>query len=81
MGMGDAKLILFLGLITGFPEILVILFLGFVLGGLIAGLLLFFKKINRKDSIAFGPFLALAGFIVLLYGGQILEWWTRMVSG
>jgi prepilin signal peptidase PulO-like enzyme (type II secretory pathway) len=39
------------------------------------------KKINRKDSIAFGPFLALGGFIVLLYGGGILEFWIRMVSG
>ncbi len=81
MGMGDAKLILFLGLITGFPEIILVLFLAFVLGGLVAGFLLLLKKINRKDSIAFGPYLALAGFIVLLYGDQVLFWWTRMVSG
>lgn len=81
MGMGDVKLILFLGFITGFPEVVLVLFLGFVLGGLIAGLLLLFKKINRKDSIAFGPFLALGGFITLLFGEGILEWWIRMVSG
>lgn len=81
MGMGDVKLIVFLGLITGFPNIILLLFLAFVLGGLIAGFLLLLKKINRKDSIAFGPFLALAGFIVMLYGDQILGWWTRMVSG
>lgn len=81
MGMGDVKLIIFLGLITGFPDIILLLFLAFVLGGLIAGFLLLLKKINRKDPIAFGPFLALAGFIVLLYGDQILGWWTRMVSG
>lgn len=81
MGMGDVKLIIFLGVITGFPAVVVVLFLGFVLGGIIAGTLLLAKRINRKDAIAFGPFLALAGFIVLLYGGQILEWWTRMVSG
>ena len=81
MGMGDAKLILFLGLITGFPEILAVLFIAFVVGGITAGVLLALKKIDRKDPIAFGPFLALAGFIVLLYGNQILNWWTRMASG
>lgn len=81
MGMGDAKLILFLGLITGFPEIILLLFLAFVLGGLTAGILLLVKRIDRKDTIAFGPFLALGGFIVLLYGSQILMWWTRMVNG
>lgn len=81
MGMGDAKLILFLGLVTGFPEVILLLFLAFVLGGLTAGLLLLLERINRKDTIAFGPFLALAGFIVLLYGSQIIDWWTRMVSG
>ena len=79
MGMGDVKLILFLGLISGFPEVILLLFLAFVLGGLTAGILLVMKKINRKDSIAFGPFLALAGFIVLLYGDQIINWWRRMV--
>ena len=81
MGMGDAKLILFLGLITGFPEVILLLFLAFLLGGLTSVLLLLLKRINRKDTIAFGPFMALAGFIVLLYGRQILDWWTRMVSG
>jgi len=80
MGMGDVKLVLFLGLISGFPEIILVLFLAFVLGGLTAGVLLLMKKIDRKDSIAFGPFLALAGFIVLLYGSHILDWWRRMVS-
>ncbi|MFN2282525.1 MAG: prepilin peptidase [Anaerolineales bacterium] len=81
MGMGDVKLILFLGLITGFPEVILVLFLAFILGGLTAGILLLLKKIGRKDSIAFGPFLALAGFITLLYGTQILDWWRSLVSG
>ncbi len=80
MGMGDVKLVIFLGLITGFPDIILLLFMAFVLGGLIAGILLLLKKIGRKDSMAFGPYLALAGFIVLLYGDQIMSWWTRMVT-
>jgi leader peptidase (prepilin peptidase)/N-methyltransferase len=77
MGMGDVKLIIFLGLITGFPEILLLLFIAFVSGGLLAGTLLAQGVVSRKDSIAFGPYLALAGMITLLYGDTILSWWLR----
>lgn len=81
MGMGDVKLVIFLGLITGFPEIVIVLFLAFVAGGLIAGILLALKKLGPKDPIAFGPYLALGGLITLLYGSQILEWWLRSLRG
>lgn len=81
MGMGDVKLIVFLGLVVGFPAIVVVLFLSFVLGGLIAGILLGLKKVSRKDPIAFGPYLALGGFITMLYGAQIIDWWLRSVGG
>ena len=81
MGMGDVKLVLFLGLIMGFPGIVITLFLAFVSGGLIAAILLALKKIGKKDSIAFGPYLALAGITTLLYGTQILEWYLRRVGG
>jgi leader peptidase (prepilin peptidase)/N-methyltransferase len=81
MGMGDVKLVIFLGLILGFPEIVLGLFLAFVIGGLIAGILLANKKIGKKDTIAFGPFLGLGGFFTLLYGTQILEWWIRRLGG
>jgi prepilin signal peptidase PulO-like enzyme (type II secretory pathway) len=80
MGMGDVKLTIFLGIILGYPEIIIVLFLAFVSGGLIAGILLAFKKIKRKDTIAFGPYLALAGLFTMLYGDQILGWWLRRIS-
>ena len=80
MGMGDVKLTIFLGIIIGYPEIVIVLFLAFITGGLIAGILLAFKKIKRKDTIAFGPYLALAGMITTLYGDQILGWWLRRIS-
>ena len=80
MGMGDVKLTIFLGIVLGFPVIVIALFLAFITGGLVAGVLLALKKIKRKDPIAFGPYLALAGFITLLYGNQLLEWWLRRLS-
>jgi len=81
MGMGDVKLVVFLGFVVGFPEIILALFLAFISGGLVAGILLVLKKLGRKDTVAFGPFLGLAGFISLLYGSQILDWWLRRFTG
>ncbi len=78
--MGDVKLTIFLGIILGYPEIVIVLFLAFISGGLFAGILLALKKIKRKDTIAFGPYLALAGLITILYGDQILSWGLRRNS-
>lgn len=80
MGIGDIKLALFIGLITGYPEIILTLFLAFVAGGLIAGILLLLDEISLKDPIAFGPFLALGGMITLLYGDSILSWWLKRIG-
>ncbi len=79
MGMGDVKLGLFMGLILGFPDVILAYLIAFITGGLIAGILLVLKKIGRKDTIAFGPFLATAGIITLLYGDLILRWWLRSI--
>ncbi len=81
MGMGDVKLMLFLGFINGYPEIVITLFTAFVLGGLVSGILLALKKISKKDAIAFGPFLAAAGMFTLLYGTRVLEWYLRRIGG
>ena len=80
MGFGDVKLVLFLGLITGFPEVILVLFFAFVFGGMVAGFLLITNKVGPKDQIAFGPFLAGAGMLVLLYGEPILRWWIRRIG-
>ena len=51
MGLGDVKLILFLGMAVGFPDIVLVLFLAFVLGGLIAGVLLALKRSAKRTAL------------------------------
>jgi leader peptidase (prepilin peptidase)/N-methyltransferase len=77
MGMGDVKLAAFVGLIVGFPEIVLALFIAFVGGGVIVGVLWGMGKVGRKDPIAFGPFLGLGGVVTLIYGEPILLWWIE----
>ena len=77
MGMGDVKLATFIGLVVGFPSILIALFLSFVAGGLVAGWLLLSGVKGRKDPVPFAPFLVAGGMVAMLYGKEILDWYLR----
>jgi len=72
MGWGDIKLAGMMGLVTGFPLILVAMFLAIVGGGIMAAILLALKRKGRKDAIPFGPFLAVAAMLTLLWGNELL---------
>jgi len=78
MGWGDVKMAALIGLITGFPLVLVALLMGVILGGLVAGILLLLKIKKRKEAIPFGPFLSLATIATLLWGSDILNWYLGL---
>lgn len=69
MGLGDAKLALCLGLGLGWFGWVAVIYgavIGFVLSGLFAGTLLVLRKVNRKDSLAHGPFMLLGALLALM---------------
>jgi leader peptidase (prepilin peptidase)/N-methyltransferase len=71
MGLGDVKLAGLMGLILGFPKIIVALYLGFLTGALVGVILVLTKRKRLKSEIPFGPFLVLATFIALFWGDKI----------
>ena len=75
MGMGDVKLGALVGLMSGYPLVLLALFLSVITGGLVAALLLVFKIKKRKDPIPFAPFLATSAMVTLLWGQAIWQWY------
>jgi leader peptidase (prepilin peptidase)/N-methyltransferase len=75
MGFGDVKLAALIGLATGFSLVIVALIMGMILGGLVAVILLGFKIKKRKEAMPFGPFLAVAAIVTLLWGSQIINWY------
>jgi prepilin signal peptidase PulO-like enzyme (type II secretory pathway) len=73
MGMGDVFIGILIGLILGFPQVLVALFLAFWIGAIFSIFLLLLKKKNLKSKIPFGPFLVLATIISIFWGGPLLN--------
>ena len=74
VGMGDAKLLAALGAwfgLSALPGILLVASISGLLGGLIW---LRYQKQSIRSAFPFGPFLAVAGIIELLWP-QILQTW------
>ncbi len=73
MGFGDVKLSFVLGLLLGFPLIIVSLYLAFLTGAFVAIILVICRKIRFfGGTIPFGPFLILSTVVSLFYGQEIL---------
>ncbi|MBU3610114.1 prepilin peptidase [Polynucleobacter wuianus] len=76
IGMGDAKLLSALGAwlgLSALPGILLVASIGGLFGGLIW---LRIQKKSLQTAFPFGPFLAIAGIIELLWP-QILQTWIQ----
>lgn len=72
MGMGDVKLAVWIGFVTGYPQVLIALLLGIIAGGVAAGVLLVTRRIQAKQSIAYAPYLALGAWLVLMQQAHTL---------
>jgi len=71
MGYGDFKLLAMLGAWLGWQALPAIILLSTLVGSVIGISLVLFKQHDRSHPIPFGPYLALAGWIVLLWGNEI----------
>ncbi len=78
MGLGDVKLAFVMGLMLGFPKIIVALYLAFLTGAVVSLILILIHKKSMKSTIAFGPFLVCATFFSLFFGTTLWLWFKRM---
>lgn len=79
-GDGDIKLAPALGILLGWPRIVVAIFLAFVLGAIVALILLIFKRKKFGQTVPFGPFLVIGTGIALIWGFQIWGWYFGMLK-
>lgn len=73
MGDGDIYLGVVMGLVLGWPQILVAFFLAFLTGASAGVILILLSKKKLKDKIAFGPFLLLGMLIAKMWGWAIWQ--------
>ena len=72
IGFADVKLAFNIGFLFGVKRGFLSLYIAFLLGGIVAFVLLFAKKKKLKSKIPFGPFLVISILLFLFFPKQIL---------
>ncbi len=75
IGYGDFKLLAALGAWLGWMMLPIIVLVSSLLGAGVGRLLTALRRHQRDKPIPFGPFLALAGGVALVYGPEIVDFW------
>lgn len=78
MGYGDFKLLAALGAWMGWKALLPIVLLSSLVGAVVGIVLIVLARRGREIPIPFGPYLAAAGFIVLLAGDALTRWFVPL---
>ena len=77
MGYGDFKLLAALGAWMGWQALPMIILLSSLVGAIIGISLILFRGRDRQIPIPFGPYLAIAGWIALLWSEEIIGAYLR----
>ena len=75
-GIGDVKMIVLIGFVVGPASLLVGVFVGSIVGGLIAAPLVVARLKNRHDYMPHGPYLAMGAVIALFWGADLWDIYT-----
>jgi len=81
MGYGDFKLLAAIGAWLGWQLLPIVILLSAGVGLAAALLMVVFRGHDRRVPIPFGPYLAAAGFIALLWGPDLLSAWLGAAGG
>lgn len=79
MGYGDFKLLAALGAFTGWQGLPIIILLSSVVGAIAGITIMLVQRKGQSLAIPFGPYLAVAGYLTLLYKTQIIDVYLQWV--
>ncbi|CAM3506307.1 prepilin peptidase [Vibrio aerogenes] len=81
MGHGDFKLFAALGAWMGWQMLPIIIFIASIIGIMFGLVFLLMKKNDISQGFPFGPSLAIAGWLGLIWGADILRWYSVILTG
>lgn len=79
MGLGDAKFMCVVGLMSGTMFTICIIFLSFIFGSIGATIFLLSKKKTMGQEIAFGPYIVMAVMVMMFFGYDLINWYFNMM--
>jgi prepilin signal peptidase PulO-like enzyme (type II secretory pathway) len=80
MGMGDLKLAIPLGLIFGWPDILLIIAFANVIGAIVGLAAVVVGKKTIHGTIPFGPFLAMGALTTFFFAYPLFQWYFSIIG-
>ena len=80
MGHGDFKLLAALGAWVGLQGILPTVLISSLVGAIVGSIWLAMRGRDRATPIPFGPYLAIAGWIVFMWGEDLLDAYLRFAG-
>jgi len=80
MGYGDFKLFALFGAWLGWQSLPLIILLSSFIGALIGISLIVFQGRDRAKPLPFGPYLAVAGWVAMLWGDEIMRQYLQMAQ-
>ncbi len=79
MGHGDFKLLAVFGAWMGWQLLPLLILMASAVGAIVGLSLMAFKNHQREQAIPFGPYLAVAGWVCLLWGDGIWQWYLGQI--
>jgi leader peptidase (prepilin peptidase)/N-methyltransferase len=81
MGYGDFKLLAMLGAFMGWQALPFVIFASSLVGAVVGSVFILLTRRKMRAEIPFGPYLAAAGVVWFLWGGEILQWYAGLIRG
>ena len=79
MGYGDFKLLAAIGAWLGWQMLPLVILLSAAVGSVVGIGLIVLQGRSRQAAIPFGPYLAAAGWIALLWGADLVAWYESLL--
>lgn len=75
MGYGDFKLLAVFGAWLGWQMLPLVILLSSLVGAVVGIAMIVSKRLKQGNPIPFGPYIAAAGWIALIWGQPIVDWY------